>query len=130
VRHPKYIPPRSHFTIHCVLTKHSYLGDALIHASFPIMLYGSGLLHPLALLGPAANYVYLRYIGGDNSSEKSQRRRYSTSDPVKFKQFEQYSEEKNSFWPSAKEVSNPWLWGVIGSGVAGVVIEGLLREYF
>merc|ERR1711981_1075508 len=50
----------------------NYLGDALIHASFPLLLYGSGMLHPLALLGPAANYVYLRYVGGDRQTETSQ----------------------------------------------------------
>lgn len=93
------------------------------------MLYGSGMLHPLALLGPVANYVYLRFVGGDKSSETSQRRRYSTSDPVKFKQFEEYSEEKNSFWPSSKEVTNPWLWTIVGSGAVGIALERLLREY-
>jgi len=108
----------------------NYLGDALIHASFPLLLYGSGMLHPLALLGPAANYVYLRYVGGDRQTETSQRRRYSTSSPEKFKQFERYSEEKNSFWPSSKEVKNPWLWGIIGSGVAGVLLEKAVSEYF
>jgi hypothetical protein len=112
------------------LTNRSYLGDALIHSSFPIMLYASGMLHPLALFGPAANYLYLRYVGGDKSTETSQRRRYSTSDPAKFKQFQQYSENKNSFWPSTQEVKNPWLWTIVGSGVAGVAVERLLREYF
>lgn len=87
-------------------------------------------MHPLALLGPAANYVYLRYIGGDKTQETSQRRRYSTSDPEKFQQFEQYSEEKNSFWPSTKEVQNPWLWGVIGSGIVGAVLERVISENF
>jgi hypothetical protein len=94
------------------------------------MLYGSGMLHPLAIFAPVANYVYLRFVGGDRQTETSQRRRYSTSDPVKFAQFEKYSEEKNSFWPSTKEVKNPWLWAIVGSGVAGVAIERLLREYF
>lgn len=94
------------------------------------MLYGSGLLHPLSLLGPVANYVFLRFVGGDKATEKSQKRRYSTSDPVKFAQFEQYSEDKNSFWPSTKEVKNPWLWAVIGGGVAGVAVESVLREWF
>jgi len=108
----------------------NYLGDALVHLSFPVMLYGSGLLHPLSLLGPVANYVFLRFVGGDKATETSQKRRYSTSDPAKFAQFEQYSEDKNSFWPSTKEVQNPWLWAVVGGGVAGVAIETMLREYF
>lgn len=107
----------------------NYLGDALIHASFPLLLYGSGMLHPLALFGPVANYIYLRYVGGDKQTENSQRRRYSTSSPEKFRQLEQYSEAKNSFWPSTKEVTNPWLWGIVGSGVAGVLLERLVSEY-
>ena len=127
VRHPKYVSSR--LCLASITNVNSYLGDALVHFSFPIMLYGSGLLHPLSLLGPLANYVFLRYVGGDKEVETSQRRRYSTSDPAKFAQFEQYSEDKNSFWPSTEEVKNPWLWAVVGGGVAGVVIEHVLREY-
>ena len=96
---------------------------------FPILFYGSGLLHPIALLGPVANYLFLRFVGGTQKTETSQRRRNSTSNPQKFAQFEEYSEEKNSFWPSTKEVQNPWLWTVIGGGVAGVAIEHVLREF-
>lgn len=108
----------------------SYLGDALVHASFPILLYGSGLLHPLSLLGPLANYIFLRHIGGTKQKEKHQERRYSASDPEKFAQLEQWRQESNSFWPRKKEAQNPWLWTVVGLGVAGVAVEKLLREIF
>lgn len=108
---------------------YSYLGDALVHASFPILLYGSGLLHPLSLLGPLANYVFLRHIGGTKQKEKHQQRRYSASDPEKFAQLEQWRKENNSFWPQLKEAQNPWLWTVVGLGVAGVAVEKLVREF-
>jgi len=107
----------------------NYLGDALVHASFPILLYGSGLLHPLSLLGPLSNYVFLRHIGGTKEKEKHQTRRYSTSDPEKMAQLEQWRKENNSFWPAAKEAQNPWLWTVIGCGVAGMGLEWAMREY-
>jgi len=108
----------------------NYLGDALVHASFPILLFGSGMLPPLALIGPLANYAFLRFIGGDKQKEAHQQRRYSTSDPEKFAQLEQWREEKNRFWPQTKEFANPWIWIVVGCGVGGVVVERVLREYF
>jgi len=107
----------------------NYLGDALVHASFPILLYGSGLLHPISLLGPLANYVFLRHIGGTKQKEKHQQRRYSASDPEKFAQLEQWRKDNNSFWPQLKEAQNPWLWTVVGFGIAGVGLEKLVREY-
>lgn len=127
VRHPKSVP-RLASDVSSADLNYSYLGDALIHTSFPVMFYASGMLHPLAILGPVANYVFLRFIGGDKQTETSQKRRYSTSNPAKFAQFEQYSEEKNSFWPSTKELQNPWLWGIVGSGIAGAVLERVVRE--
>ena len=53
----------------------SYLGDALVHFSFPAVLYANGLLNPWYLLGAAANYAFLRYIGGDWENEISQAER-------------------------------------------------------
>lgn len=43
----------------------NYLGDALCHLAFPLWNYGSGLYNPWQLLGPVANYLFLRGIGGD-----------------------------------------------------------------
>lgn len=43
----------------------NYLGDALCHFAFPLWCYGSRLFTPVQLLGPLANYFFLRFIGGD-----------------------------------------------------------------
>jgi hypothetical protein len=85
------------------------------------MLYGSDIL------GPIANYAFLRYFGGDAQKEKSQTRRYSASHPEKFAELEKFREDKNSFWPRAEEVKNKWLWTVLGIGAAGVIVEEGLR---
>jgi hypothetical protein len=109
------------------LTHHSYLGDALVHISFIVMLYGSDMLAPIELLGPIANYGFLRYFGGDAEKEKHQTRRYSVSHPEKLAELEKFRDEKNSFWPGSEELSNKWLWTVVGVGGLGVVIEQALR---
>ncbi|KAH6994619.1 hypothetical protein EDB82DRAFT_502187 [Fusarium venenatum] len=106
----------------------NYLGDALVHASFPILLLSAGILHPVAILGPIANYVFLRFIGGDKQNEESQAERYSKHDAVKAKDFEQYQEQKNSFWPKPEEISNGWTTGVLAAGVVGVILERSLRN--
>ncbi|EMT62721.1 hypothetical protein FOC4_g10006354 [Fusarium odoratissimum] len=105
----------------------NYLGDALIHASFPILLLGAGIFHPIAALGPIANYVFLRYLGGDRENEESQAERYSKHDAVKALEFEEYRQQKNSFWPKLEELKNSWTLGMLGVGVAGVVLERGLR---
>ncbi|KAL9049916.1 MAG: hypothetical protein Q9162_006943 [Coniocarpon cinnabarinum] len=101
----------------------NYLGDALIHFSFPLLLYSSDMLAPLELLGPLANYLFLRYIGGDAENEPNQMARYEKEDPVKKGHLEKYQEEKNSFWPGAQELTNAWTWAVVGAGALGVVVE-------
>ncbi|KAF2197692.1 DUF1295-domain-containing protein [Delitschia confertaspora ATCC 74209] len=106
----------------------NYLGDAFVHLSFIVLLYGSDMLAPIELLGPLANYAFLRYFGGDKENEASQARRYSTSNPEKFADLEKFRSEKNSFWPAAKELSNKWLWIVLGAGGLGVAIEEGLRS--
>ncbi|CVK98056.1 related to DUF1295 domain protein [Fusarium mangiferae] len=105
----------------------NYLGDALIHASFPMLLLGAGILHPITALGPMANYVFLRYIGGDRENEESQAERYSKHDAVKAQELEEYRQQKNSFWPKLEELRNSWTLAVLGVGVAGVVLERGLR---
>jgi steroid 5-alpha reductase family enzyme len=43
----------------------NYLSDALCHFAFPLWNLGCGLYSPMQLLGPIANYLFLRGIGGD-----------------------------------------------------------------
>lgn len=107
----------------------SYLGDALVHLSFPLFLWGSGKLHPITLLGPAANYIFLRYIGGDEENEASQEARYA-NDPTKSVQFAQYKQDKNSFWPKVQELANPWSAVVVGAGIGGVLLERVARSLY
>lgn len=101
-----------------------------MHASFPLLLAGAGLMHPLTLLGPAANYVFLRYVSGDKENEASQEKKYRTENQTKYAQLQEYKTEKNSFWPKLNELGNSWLWVVVGAGVGGVVLEKSLRGYF
>ncbi|RYO91079.1 hypothetical protein DL766_003357 [Monosporascus sp. MC13-8B] len=105
----------------------NYLGDALVHFSFPVLLLGAGLLHPLAGLGPLANYAFLRFVGGDKENEESQEKRYVKENPLKLQQLREYRREKNSFWPSPREASNSWTWIVLGAGAGGVLLERGLR---
>ncbi|KAJ1334106.1 DUF1295 domain-containing protein [Microdochium nivale] len=109
----------------------NYLGDTLIHMSFPFLLLGAGALHPLALLGPVANYVFLRYVGGDRENEESQAERYASESPDnKAKQFAAYRRDKNSFWPNvAAELQNRWAWVVLAAGAGGVVVEQGVRAW-
>ncbi|KAI2610533.1 DUF1295-domain-containing protein [Hypoxylon sp. NC1633] len=110
----------------------NYLGDALCHISFPLLLFSAGQLHPITLLGPVANYVFLRYIRGDRETEENQEIRYSKENPVKFQELQEYKQTKNSFWPSLAEVNNTWLWAVAAAGAGGIIVErslyGLLRS--
>jgi len=107
----------------------NYLGDTLVHLSFITLLYGSDMLAPVELLGPIANYLFLRFFGGDKEKSSYQKRRYSESHPQKFAELEKFREEKNSFWPAAKEISNKWLWTVVGIGAVGVALEETLRTF-
>lgn len=108
----------------------NYLGDALVHMSFPLMLYASDMLTPIALLGPLANYLFLRYVGGDKSDEYSRTRRYSSSDVGKKIEFDRYRRERNSFWPDKSSVYNKWTWIVLASGVAGAALERVVMGVF
>jgi len=110
------------------MTSCSYLGDTLVHLSFPLMLYASNLLRPLELLGPLANYLFLRFVGGDKENEHSQARRYSSENVTKKIDFDRYRREENAFWPDKTKISNKWTWIVVGCGVAGAVVERLVRQ--
>ncbi|KAF1992960.1 hypothetical protein P154DRAFT_625756 [Amniculicola lignicola CBS 123094] len=107
----------------------NYLGDALIHLSFIVLLYGSDMLAPIELLGPIANYLFLRFYGGDRQKERHQTRRYSASQPDKFAELQMFRQEKNAFWPAAKEFQNKWLWTVLGAGLLGVAMEEGWRTF-
>ena len=87
------------------------------------------MLAPVELLGPLANYVFLRYFGGDKEKESSQTRRYSESNPEKFRELQKFREEKNAFWPQSTELTNSWLWTVLGIGAATVAVEEFLRSF-
>lgn len=88
------------------------------------------MLAPIELLGPVANYYFLRLYGGDAQKEKSQERRYSASQPDKFAELERFRADKNAFWPSVDELQNKWLWTVLGIGGVGVAVEQTLRALF
>ncbi|KAI1077835.1 DUF1295-domain-containing protein [Whalleya microplaca] len=107
----------------------NYLGDALLHISLPLLLYSAGQLHPLVLLGPVANYLFLRFISGDKENEANQESRYSKENPVKYQQLQEYKQTKNSFWPTLHEVNNKWLWIVTAAGAGGAILERSLRSY-
>lgn len=90
------------------------------------MLYASDLLTPIAMLGPLANYLYLRCVGGDKTDEYTRTRRYSSEDVSKKIEFDRYRRERNSFWPDKGQIHNKWTWIVVGCGVAGALIERLI----
>ncbi|KAL4893253.1 DUF1295 domain protein [Aspergillus ambiguus] len=106
----------------------NYLGDTLVHISFAVLNVANAF-NPLALLGPIANYAYLRVVGGDTQNEASQEVRYKSQDPHKYLQLQTWRQEKNSFWPGLSELANPWTWVVVGSGLVGVVIEEGIRGW-
>ncbi|KAI8631777.1 DUF1295-domain-containing protein [Xylariaceae sp. FL1651] len=111
------------------LVRHpNYLGDTLVHLSFPLLLYGSDMLAPIEILGCLANYLFLRYVGGDKQTERHQARRYSESHPEKFADFQRLKESHNSFWPKADVLTNKWLWIVVGAGAAGAAVEQAIHH--
>ncbi|KAI1260265.1 DUF1295-domain-containing protein [Xylariaceae sp. FL1019] len=111
------------------LVRHpNYLGDALVHLSFPLLLYGSDMLAPVEILGAIANYLFLRYVGGDKQTERHQHRRYSESNPEKFADFQKRKESHNSFWPKSDVLTNKWLWTIVAAGVAGAAVEQTIHQ--
>jgi hypothetical protein len=80
-------------------------------------------MHPLAAIGPVANYILLRYIGGDKEHEAFQEQRYFKEKSPKYSQLQEYKANKNSFWPTLDELQNPWLWSVASIGIASVIVE-------
>jgi hypothetical protein len=88
-------------------------------------------MHPLAILGPVANYAFLRFsvVGGDAESGRAKEQGFGKENPAKHAQLLEYKREKNSFWPKAEEVRNPWTWAVVAAGVGGFVLERGFRSY-
>lgn len=121
--------PQSTIVTSPELTTESYLGDALIHASFPLLLFSSDMLAPIELLGPLANWFFLRYVSGDRATEMSQDERYAKESPDKKAQFDQYKTQKNSFWPAVNEFKNEWTLTVLGIGAATALAEVALKEW-
>jgi steroid 5-alpha reductase family enzyme len=106
----------------------SYLGDTLVHLSFPLLLYGSDMLAPIEILGAVANYVFLRHVGGDQQTERDLARRYSENNQEKFNDFQKFRETHNSVWPKADVLTNKWLWILVGAGAVGVAIERIVSQ--
>lgn len=112
-----------------MLTHTSYLGDAMVHFSFPLLLYASDMLAPIELLGSVANYAFLRFRSGDKVTEASQERRYSVASLEKHTDLQKYREDKNAFWPDlSRELNNSWLWTIVGAGVGGALVEQALHQ--
>ncbi|KAF7712866.1 Uncharacterized protein PECH_001980 [Penicillium ucsense] len=105
----------------------NYLGDTLVHLSF-LVLNITNKFNPLVLLGPLTNYLFLRFVGGDKQTEQSQEERYRENAPEKYEQLCAWRKEKNSFWPSLREITNPWTLAVLGCGFVGVGLERALRR--
>lgn len=101
----------------------TYLGDTLCHFAFPLWTYGTGLFSYWQVLGPVANYLFLRWIGGDRENEASMAERYRKTDRDKHAQLELYQLQKHSFWPSIFELANPWAWIIAGIGATGAALE-------
>lgn len=106
----------------------NYLGDALVHASFPLLAYAHSSLNVFSLIGPLANYAFLRYVGGDKENESSQEKRYAAGDARKMRDLQEWRREKNSFWPGLEELGNRWTWVVVVVGGLGVVVEKALKR--
>lgn len=100
-----------------------------MHCSFAL-LNAANKFNPVVLLGPLANYVFLRCVGGDKENEASQEERYKTKDPHKYQQLQVWKRQNNSFWPGPSELVNPWTWIVLGTGMIGFFAEEVMRGIF
>ena len=106
------------------LTKccHSYLGDGIAHIAFPLLLWDTPAFQPLVLLGPLANYGFLRYMGGNKENESSQGEPYEKADnEEKMQDLRKADEEKKSFLAAPGEIKKPWLWTFVRLGAIAVV---------
>lgn len=100
-----------------------------MHLSFAIVNIADSF-NPIVLLGPLANYMFLRCVGGDRQTEASQDERYSVEDPNKYKQLMEWRCQNNSFWPTLRDLTNPWALAVAACGLIGVFVEETVRTSF
>ena len=82
------------------------------------------------LLGPVANWFFLRYYGGDKENEAAQTERYKRHNALKYQELELWKTEKNSVWPDAREVLNPWVWGCVGFGSLLGLTEEIVKGWY
>ncbi|KAJ5887230.1 hypothetical protein N7504_011277 [Penicillium tannophilum] len=112
------------------LVRHpNYLGDTLVHISFAVLNLANSF-NPVILLGPLANYLFLRCVGGDKQTEASQEERYQATDAEKLTQLREWKREKNSFWPSFKDLINPWALVIYSCGFMGAFAEEVVRTRY
>lgn len=84
-------------------------------------------MHPLAILAPVTNYIFLRFNGGNKEDENSRQDRYSKSDPLKAQQFKAYRQDVNSFWPDLNGLKSKWTQVAVAAGVGGMFAEWAAR---
>ena len=82
------------------------------------------------MLGPLANYAFLRYYGGDKENESSQTERYKKHDALKYQELEQWKVEKNSVWPDIREFVNPWALGSFAFGTVLAFAEEVVKGWY
>lgn len=85
---------------------------------------------PVIILGPLANYLFLRFVGGDKQTEASQEERYQATDTEKLEQLREWQREKNSFWPSLSELISPWALAIYSCGLMGAFTEEVVRNRY
>ncbi|BDD64391.1 hypothetical protein MPDQ_001658 [Monascus purpureus] len=107
----------------------NYLGDIIIHSSFAILSLAESF-HPVVLLGPLANYVFLRCVGGDKENEAYQEDRYKHHNEEKYRDLQESKRQKNSVWPHLRELANPWTWAVVGCGAAVAFLEEVAKGWY
>lgn len=81
------------------------------------------------MLGPLANYAFLRYYGGD-TDETDQTERYKKHDALKYQELEQSKIEKNSIWPDVREAANPWVLGTFAIGTVLAFAEEVVKGWY
>lgn len=100
-----------------------------MHISFAVLNLANSF-NPVILLGPLANYLFLRCVGGDKQTEASQEERYQATDAEKLTQLREWKREKNSFWPSFKDLINPWALVIYSCGFMGAFAEEVVRTRY
>ncbi|KZP01394.1 hypothetical protein CALVIDRAFT_532153 [Calocera viscosa TUFC12733] len=106
------------------------LGDALVHLSFPLLTLATPFWNTWYLLGPAAEYAYLRFwfVGGD-AGEDEQVAQYAREDTRKWNDWKNWAKDVNSFWPGFNAIANKWSYIVIACGAGTVVLERAVRNW-